>query len=175
MTNFVYVIGPDPMIPGALVKIGTTGAVHRRLQTFQAGSPVPIAVLWAVPGDNTLEHWLHDLFADKRRHGEWFDLGQDPVRIIKDALGVHLDRVTESRLGTFPVRPGQMDTENEDTEDEDTEDEDTAPVLSLSAYARRLVGEGLSREDIRHRMRQVYGEDTSQDSIKKAVQRAVLG
>jgi T5orf172 domain len=59
---------------GDLVKIGKTFDVEARLRGLQCGSPVPLTLLKTTPGYTELETALHNHFADRRRHGEWFDV-----------------------------------------------------------------------------------------------------
>ncbi|MEU0034647.1 GIY-YIG nuclease family protein [Streptomyces sp. NPDC006333] len=75
----VYLIGsPD----SSLVKIGWTDNPERRLRHLQTGSPVLLQLLAVFEGGAIAEAELHRRFADKRRHGEWFDLGPDPVTAV---------------------------------------------------------------------------------------------
>ena len=82
-TEVVYLIGsPD----GGLVKIGTTVDLARRLNSLQLCSPVILEVLATVPGGYALESKLHTTFAGKRKHGEWFDLGDSPAEAFTAAI-----------------------------------------------------------------------------------------
>ncbi|WP_435191318.1 GIY-YIG nuclease family protein [Streptomyces sp. bgisy126] len=78
-TDRVYLIG-SPESP--LVKIGWSDNPERRLRHLQTGSPVPLQLLALFEGGAVMEAALHRRFADKRRHGEWFDLGSDPVTVV---------------------------------------------------------------------------------------------
>ncbi|MFJ8028453.1 GIY-YIG nuclease family protein [Streptomyces sp. NPDC096311] len=81
----VYLIGS----PGSpLVKIGWTDNPERRLRHLQTGSPVPLELLALFEGGHIAEAELHRRFADKRRHGEWFDLGSDPVGAVSPFVKV---------------------------------------------------------------------------------------
>jgi len=76
----VYLIGsPD----SPLVKIGWTDNPERRLRHLQTGSPVPLKILAVFEGGAIVEAKLHCRFAEKRQHGEWFDLGPDPVAAVR--------------------------------------------------------------------------------------------
>ncbi|MER7692630.1 GIY-YIG nuclease family protein [Streptomyces sp. NPDC097610] len=75
----VYLIGSAD---SPLVKIGWTDNPERRLRHLQTGSPVPLELLALFEGGHIVEAELHRRFADKRRHGEWFDLGSDPVGTV---------------------------------------------------------------------------------------------
>ncbi|MFB8166021.1 GIY-YIG nuclease family protein [Streptomyces rubiginosohelvolus] len=79
MTNQVYLIGSTD---SSLVKIGWTDNPKRRLRDLQTGSPVLLQLLAVFEGGPIVEAELHRQFADQRRHGEWFDLGPDPVAVV---------------------------------------------------------------------------------------------
>ncbi|MFJ1562502.1 GIY-YIG nuclease family protein [Streptomyces mirabilis] len=81
----VYLNGsPD----SPLVKIGWSDDPERRLRGFQTGSPVPLQLLAVFEGGHYVEAELHRRFADKRVHGEWFDLGPDPVGVVSPFVRV---------------------------------------------------------------------------------------
>ncbi len=67
----VYFVAHEPT---AVVKIGTTNNLATRLRQLQAGSPVPLSVLFCIPGGRAIERELHTRFATSRTHGEWFKL-----------------------------------------------------------------------------------------------------
>ena len=67
----LYVIGSDDM---PYVKIGTSVDPHKRLRLLQTGSPFTLSVLWSCEMDHYLERDIHEVFADFRVRGEWFDL-----------------------------------------------------------------------------------------------------
>lgn len=79
-----YVIG----IEGSpLVKIGYTSVKpHERCQALQTGLPFDLTLLWSTRGD--FETQLHDMFAEHRVRGEWFDLTPlgDPVQVVRSAV-----------------------------------------------------------------------------------------
>ncbi|MFC8765121.1 GIY-YIG nuclease family protein [Streptomyces sp. NPDC057193] len=81
----VYLIGSAE---SPLVKIGWTDNPERRLRTLQTGSAVPLAVLALFEGGAIVERALHRRFADKRQHGEWFNLGPDPVKVVSPFVKV---------------------------------------------------------------------------------------
>lgn len=76
----VYLVG---VVGDRVAKIGTTINLKARLKALQASTPRPLSVLWSAPGGRGLESWLHARFAGCRRHGEWFDLGRDPVAVVE--------------------------------------------------------------------------------------------
>lgn len=81
----VYLIGsPD----SPLVKIGWSDNPKRRLRDLQAGSPVLLQLIAVFEGGAYVEAELHRCFADKRKHGEWFDLGPDPVAAVRKFVKV---------------------------------------------------------------------------------------
>ena len=76
----VYLIGNSA---NRLVKIGKTVDMDKRLHDLQCGSPVALEVLWRHRGEFELETYLLRAFASKRHHGDWFDLGPDPVQTVE--------------------------------------------------------------------------------------------
>jgi len=71
---------------GKYYKIGvTTGPIADRVNALQTGSPYSIEVVHLIetPNPYGLEAELHKQFADKRRQGEWFELGYFDVQKIK--------------------------------------------------------------------------------------------
>ncbi|MFJ8855661.1 GIY-YIG nuclease family protein [Streptomyces sp. NPDC102437] len=79
----VYLIGSAA---STLVKIGWSDNPERRLRDLQTGSPLPLQLLAVFEGGAVVEAKLHRRFADKRRHGEWFDLGPDPVAVVSPSV-----------------------------------------------------------------------------------------
>lgn len=75
----VYLIGsPDSPV----VKIGCSTDPKRRLRNLQSGSPAPLRLLATFEGGYVAEKELHRRFAGRRVHGEWFDLGPNPVETV---------------------------------------------------------------------------------------------
>ena len=70
------------------VKIGyTTESPQTRLLQLQTASPVPLVLVGSFPGSVRLERDLHAWFADKRRCGEWFDMGiVDEIDIARETI-----------------------------------------------------------------------------------------
>jgi hypothetical protein len=98
---YVYVIGT----PGLqAVKIGWTVNVSGRLKALQTGSPFPLMALWQhlLPDAPTVEANLHQQFRAYRVRGEWFDLGPDAARIVRDACR----RLVPDALSALPGEPG---------------------------------------------------------------------
>lgn len=83
MTHQVYVIGSPS---ATVVKIGYSSNPQRRLADLQSGSPLPLTVLATFDGGKDLESALHRHFKTERRHGEWFELGSDPVGTVQAAV-----------------------------------------------------------------------------------------
>lgn len=81
--EWVYVLGPPG---GALVKIGRTINLTKRVAEIQRMSPVPLEILWSHPGGHELETNLHRHFANLRSHGEWFAFTEDPVAEVRRAM-----------------------------------------------------------------------------------------
>jgi len=79
-TQVVYVIRAAAT---GLTKIGTSGKIRKRFAALQAASPDRLELLATFPGGYLLEDDLHEVFSDRRKHGEWFDLGDDPVDLVR--------------------------------------------------------------------------------------------
>lgn len=77
----VYLIAADS---SGLVKIGQAVDVPHRLMNLQSGSPVRLYLLATFEGHDgrELEKHLHRELAAQRQHGEWFDLGVDPLAVV---------------------------------------------------------------------------------------------
>src|SRR5436309_1787859 len=82
-TTYVYAVGP---VGGGLTKIGLAQDIEERRASIQYMSPLRLQVLWHTVGSRALERRLHTAFAQRRVHGEWFDLGSDPVSAIYQVL-----------------------------------------------------------------------------------------
>jgi hypothetical protein len=81
--TWIYVIGCDEV---RLVKIGISSNVQSRLVAMQIGSPVVLRLLWTMPGSIDTEQDLHECFHAFRKHGEWFDFGdENPVAMVASA------------------------------------------------------------------------------------------
>jgi hypothetical protein len=82
--GWVYVIGA----PGSsVVKIGRSSNLAKRLSVIQTGSHDKVVVRWTTPGGRQLERALHEEFQLFRKHGEWFDFGEDdPVVLVRAAV-----------------------------------------------------------------------------------------
>ena len=77
----VYFIGTDTHI-SRLVKIGRTINLQRRMDILRGSCPVPLRLVAVTWNYGRTEEELHATFADVRAHGEWFDLGDDPLSTI---------------------------------------------------------------------------------------------
>lgn len=54
-----------------MIKIGRTGDVPGRIKSLQTGAGAILTTLAVIP--KNIEHKLHSMFSDLRRHGEWFE------------------------------------------------------------------------------------------------------
>lgn len=84
-TGYVYVF------EGAgLFKIGRSLDAKKRLAGVQNMSPVPIRMVYAARcADYTaVERDLHEIYKDRRHHGEWFALTPEDVRELGTRMGV---------------------------------------------------------------------------------------
>jgi hypothetical protein len=70
---------------GGLYKIGRTWALPARLQAFRTQVPQPVVLIHALETarPEAMEHMWHQHFADRRRHGEWFELTADDVETFR--------------------------------------------------------------------------------------------
>ncbi|MFE9007361.1 GIY-YIG nuclease family protein [Streptomyces sp. NPDC007875] len=81
--TWVYLVGSPQARP---VRIGATTDIPAHLRGLQAGSPVPLYVMWQTRGGRALEGALHERFEDFRRHGDWYDFGDEhPVALVATA------------------------------------------------------------------------------------------
>lgn len=98
-TECIYLIGNET---NTLVKIGRSVDVRGRLADLQAGSPVPLTLLWQTLGGAELETALHRWFGPCRAHGEWFDFpNRDAVACVVQALpgvAAEMQRVQREQL-----------------------------------------------------------------------------
>jgi hypothetical protein len=77
---FVYL-----MRSARFYKIGRTNAVGRREREFAIQLPEDVRVVHSIKTDDPvgIEEYWHKRFADRRRKGEWFDLGKDDVAAFR--------------------------------------------------------------------------------------------
>ena len=89
--GYVYLIESE----NGLFKIGRSKDVWKRFSAITLAVPVPITLRHVVPTINYIraEEWLHEQFASKRHHGEWFQLDQDDLEWFKDLENGSLDNV----------------------------------------------------------------------------------
>lgn len=70
-----------------MVKIGFAVDVALRLRTIQGMSPVPVLCLGFHSGSLKDEGAIHRKFAKYRKHGEWFEYGDDIKKFVKEKTG----------------------------------------------------------------------------------------
>lgn len=108
---YVYVIGA---VGVQAVKIGWATNPTRRLMEFQIGCPLPLSILWTFPTSRAvaLESALHKRFAAQRLRGEWFDLGVDAARLVREACTVIARELPAAPVGAeaeqFPLTPSMF-------------------------------------------------------------------
>lgn len=80
----VYFVGPVPLTPESLVKIGRSVRVRERVRELRIGSPVPLRayLLMPVTSDVLAEVKLHARFAHRRERGEWFRADGEVLEFI---------------------------------------------------------------------------------------------
>jgi hypothetical protein len=81
--GYVYVVGSGRS--GDPVKIGWSATPQDRLKSLQTASPCELRLLDMHPGPGTLEKFLHQEFAPRRVHGEWFLL-DDPIPQVAERV-----------------------------------------------------------------------------------------
>ncbi len=67
---------------GNYLKIGKAIDVAARREQLQAMNPEPLLLVLAVQGGILLETALHNRFADRKLHGEWFSIDDDLMRFL---------------------------------------------------------------------------------------------
>jgi hypothetical protein len=100
-TYFVYFI----TLGNARVKIGFTKNVQARFSQLSTTIPGKGRIHYVTPGGRLLEQELHQLFAEDRVNGEWFNYSQ----AIRDWINADNDRrqkqrgIQQTRTRTEPV------------------------------------------------------------------------
>jgi len=117
---------------GECVKIGKANDVKKRLQGIQTGNSKPLKLLYTMKGDERLESFLHELFADYRKVGEWF--------VIDGILEDFLKR--GYIIGTHKTVDYYVDFFNKDGEDVEEGDREN-PKSSRDKF--RVVAETIKR------------------------------
>lgn len=133
---------------GDCVKIGKADDPQKRLSGIQTGNSKPLKLLYTMKGDERLEGFLHELFADYRKVGEWFRLDG----LLEDFLK------RGYIIGTHKTVDHYVDFFNDDGRDVEEGDsiKNDYPILSL--MLTRLAKE---LEDITHVMDWDYSCDSS--------------
>lgn len=84
--GYIYIVKA-----GELFKIGFSKTPRKRFRSFRTGSPVPLEIVFTMktPYYKMVEKVLHDHFALKRVHGEWFALTDRDIAYVKslDTVG----------------------------------------------------------------------------------------
>lgn len=74
-----------------LVKIGVSRDVAGRMRVLQAHSAPRLDLLLVIPGGHDVESKMHQRYADRRAHGEWFRLSAADLRELhREALAHEL-------------------------------------------------------------------------------------
>lgn len=78
--GFVYLLES-----GGVYKIGVTKNLNRRVKQISPKMPYPVNLIHSIKTNDRykLEGWLHNIFRSKRLEGEWFQLSETDVQIIK--------------------------------------------------------------------------------------------
>lgn len=92
---FILAAGQD------LVKIGVSNNIRKRFKSLQTMSPVDLVLAGVVSGGRMLEQFLHEILAEARVKGEWFDLKNENVlKVVESAASGTLQRA----LVEIPMR-----------------------------------------------------------------------
>jgi hypothetical protein len=107
--NFVYVI---QAIVGGPVKIGVAKNPLARLAQLQTGNPLPLRLLYVVPGDRWLEAELHkraNITSRTTGGTEWFNYCEalEPLLLLIHALGDEMKAAYDGS-GDPPPYPGEI-------------------------------------------------------------------
>lgn len=80
VSGWVYILQAGPFY-----KIGKTKNVDRRIEQLATLPPFDIEIVHTIKTKDMgrLELELHERFADKRKHGEWFELDEEGVTWLK--------------------------------------------------------------------------------------------
>jgi len=76
----IYFVVADSV---AMVKIGVSSGIRRRLSAMQGGSPVALRLACVSPGCKLIEAQVHAAFAPEWRHSEWFELSDRLAKAIQ--------------------------------------------------------------------------------------------
>lgn len=81
----VYVVSD-----GKNYKIGYTDeAVKKRIDSLQTGNANKLTLIHHIEGGRSLEKLFHKAFESKRLNGEWFNLSDEDIQIIKEWICPH--------------------------------------------------------------------------------------
>ena len=69
-----------------LIKIGRSSQIETRINQLSIELKQPLELIKKIPKEDThiAERELHELYADYRVHGEWFDLPESEIQKIKE-------------------------------------------------------------------------------------------
>jgi hypothetical protein len=79
LTTVYFVAAVD----AAMIKIGKTVDLTKRLNTLRSMSPVPLELACSIDYDAGLERRIHQHLSDHRSHGEWFNATKEVVDFMR--------------------------------------------------------------------------------------------
>jgi Meiotically Up-regulated Gene 113 (MUG113) protein len=81
LAGYVYILKGD-----RYYKIGRTADIQQRLTPMTVKAPFPLEVVVLMPSQDMAhtEKSLHIRFAEKHRRGEWYDLTEDDLTLIRE-------------------------------------------------------------------------------------------
>ena len=157
--EFVYLVGivASPQMP--YVKIGYANDVWGRLSELQCGNPFELRVLSFLPGGQETEGAIHVALASNRVRGEWFNLGDDPLKVFTDAYrGRAITLLQPAVTGPFKNTP-QAQKQAYDLYF-GISAEGRAPSQNAFEKAWRDAGYGLKTDDIRALYKDIHTKVT---------------
>lgn len=87
--------------PGGRIKIGYSPYPERRIAYIQRYNGQELITLAVIEGSRGLEHALHQLLADHRAHGEWFEPAPAVLDVVRRASLQPQD--WEGRVGRYDL------------------------------------------------------------------------
>ena len=84
------------------IKIGIAGDVDKRIKALQIGNP-ELLQLWAAFKSTRsfvkeLEEYMHEELESWKVHGEWFELEDEPIEILRDIVEVNKEFISDVRI-----------------------------------------------------------------------------
>jgi hypothetical protein len=131
--SYVYVAGSDW---GKAVKIGFSKNPWARATELQTGSAAKVEILAHFKCDANSEREIHELLANQRHAGEWFNLADETVSIFQKAAqegASYDDLLRQLRSATSPIK-AETETEVESPNGDSPSDDGLSANHVFEAY-----------------------------------------